>query len=75
MNSPDGLQRAVDGATLALDAYRGGQLDALRETLQEFEGLAKEFADLADDLRRRIGEIESSRNDGLFEGVGNDASR
>jgi hypothetical protein len=74
MTSRDPLQRAADGAILTLDAYRGGQLDALRKTLQEFEGLAKEFAELADDLRRRIREIESSRNEGLFEIPDSDAA-
>ena len=62
MSERDAVQRAVDGATLTLDAYQGGQLDALRETLLEFENLA-------DDLRRRIREIESRRNEGLFEGT------
>lgn len=55
----DPVQRAVDGATLTLDAYQGGQLDALREMLSEFESLA-------DDLRRRIRDLESRRNEGLF---------
>ena len=72
MTSRDPVQRAADGVTLALDAYRGGQLDALRETLREFDGLAREFEDLADDLRRRIREIESSRNEGTLESSRND---
>lgn len=62
MSEREPVQRAVDGATLTLDAYQGGQLDALREMLLEFENLA-------DDLRRRISEIESRRNEGLFEGT------
>lgn len=61
MSERDPVQRAVDGATLTLDAYQGGQLDALREMLLEFESLA-------DDLRRRIRDVESRRNDGLFAG-------
>lgn len=72
MTSRDPVQRAADGVALTLDAYRGGQLDALRETPHEFEGLAKEFEDLAEDLRRRIREIEASR-EGLPESSGNDA--
>jgi hypothetical protein len=60
MSERDPIQRAADGATLTLDAYKGGQLDALREMLTEFESLA-------DDLRRRIRDLESRRNDGLFE--------
>jgi hypothetical protein len=59
----DPLQRAANGATLTLDAYQGGQLDALRETLLEFESLA-------DDLRRRIRDLETRRNEGLFESQG-----
>jgi hypothetical protein len=60
MSGRDPVQRAVDGATLTLDAYQGGQLAALREMLMEFESLT-------DDLRRRIREIESRRDEGLFE--------
>jgi hypothetical protein len=60
MTERDPVQRAVDGATLTVDAYQGGQLDALRETLRGVEGMAG-------DLRQRIRDIESKRNDGLFE--------
>lgn len=63
MSEHDPVQRAFDGATLTLDAYQGGQLDALREMLLEFENLA-------DDLRRRIRDIESRRHEGLFESQG-----
>ena len=60
MTARDPVQRVVDGATLALDAYQAGQLDAPRETLKELE-------DLAVDLRRQIKDIESRRNQGLVE--------
>jgi hypothetical protein len=60
MTERDPVQRALDGATLTLNAYQGGQLDALRDTLRDFEAMAE-------DLRRRIKDLESSRNDGLFD--------
>jgi len=60
MTGRDPVQRALDGATLTHDAYQGGQLAALRDTLRDFEAMAK-------DLRQRIREIETSRNEGLFE--------
>jgi uncharacterized protein Yka (UPF0111/DUF47 family) len=63
MTEHDPVQRAVDGATLTFDAYQAGQLEALQDALKDFETLA-------DDLRRRIKEIESRRNDGLFETPG-----
>lgn len=63
MTEHDPVQRAVDGATLTLDAYQAGQLEALQDALRDFETLA-------DDLRRRIRDIESSRNAGLFEDPG-----
>jgi hypothetical protein len=56
----DPVQRALDGATLTHDAYQGGQLAALRDTLRDVETMAE-------DLRRRIRDIESSRDEGLFE--------
>jgi hypothetical protein len=55
----DPFQRAVDGATLTLDAYQAGQLEALQDALRDFETLAA-------DLRRRITNIESRRSEGLF---------
>jgi hypothetical protein len=60
MTGRDPVQRALDGATLTHDAYQGGQLAALRDTLRDFEAMAE-------DLRQRIREIETSRNEGLFE--------
>lgn len=60
MTERDPVQRTIDGATLTVDAYQGGQLDALRETLRGVEAMA-------DDLRQRIRDIESRRNEGLFE--------
>jgi len=60
MTGRDPVQRALDGATLTHDAYQGGQLAALRDTLRDFEAMAE-------DLRQRIREIETSRNQGLFE--------
>ena len=60
MSERDPVQRALDGATLTNDAYQGGQLHALRNTLRDVEAMAE-------DLRQRIREIETSRNEGLFE--------
>jgi hypothetical protein len=56
----DPVQRALDGVTLTNDAYQGGQLAALRDTLRDVEAMAE-------DLRRRIRDLEYSRNEGLFE--------
>jgi hypothetical protein len=59
MSERDPVQRALDGATLTNDAYQGGQLHALRNTLRDVEAMAE-------DLRRRISDMESSRNEDLF---------
>ena len=59
MTERDPLQRTIDGATLTVDAYQGGQLDALRETLRGVEAMA-------DDLRQRIRDLESRRNDDVY---------
>ena len=60
MTEHDPIQRAADGLALNYDAFQAGQLEALHDALRDFEILA-------DDLRRRIKIIESSRNQGLFE--------
>ena len=60
MTERDPVQRALDGAMLTHDAHQAGQLDGLRDALSELENLA-------DDLRRRIAEIESNRAAGFFE--------
>ena len=54
MTEHDPIQRALDGATLTVNAFQGGQLDALHETLRNFEALTE-------DLKQRIGDIDASR--------------